>query len=54
MLPGAGHVERLPEILQQVPLMITEHPLDTEFLTDRKNQRHKVVQWYAGDKYLIF
>ena len=37
---------------RDVPLMITEHPLQTEHLVDRKGEVHSVVR--AGDKYLIF
>ncbi|MBR0127394.1 MAG: U32 family peptidase [Firmicutes bacterium] len=54
MASSAGQLERQPKILERIPLMITEHPLETEILTDRKNEQHKVVQWYSKDKYLIF
>ena len=35
-----------------LPLMITEHPIESDFLVDRKGAKHKVVQ--RGDKYLIY
>lgn len=54
MVSSESRLERQPKILERIPLMITEHPLETEILTDRKNEQHKVVQWYSKDKYLIF
>ena len=45
---------REPRLMERVPLMITEHPLDTATLLDRKNVTHKVLKWYSEDKYLIF
>ena len=36
----------------KIPLMITEHPLKTDYITDRKGVRHEVVR--MDDKYLIF
>ena len=35
-----------------LPLMITEHPVQSEFLIDRKGAKHAVIK--HGDKYLIY
>lgn len=51
---GAHKLKREPNIMNRVPLMITEHPLQTKGLIDRKGVRHKVLRWYSGDKYLLF
>lgn len=45
---------REPKWMERVPLMVTEHPLDTEVLVDRKNVTHDIFKWYSADKYLIF
>ena len=37
-----------------LPLMITEHPLETDYLIDRKGVKHHVVAASSGDKYLIY
>ncbi len=37
-----------------LPLMITEHPIHSEYLIDRKDAKHKVVVSDSGDKYLIY
>lgn len=39
---------------ENIPLMITEHPVLSEWLTDRKGVRHKVIKVSSGDKYMIF
>ena len=39
---------------EEIPLMITEHPFDTDYLIDRKGVKHKIVKLNAGDKYVIF
>ena len=36
-----------------VPLMITEHPIASGTLTDRKGEKHSVVTSPSGDKTLI-
>ena len=36
----------------RIPLMITEHPLETDYLIDRKGAKHDVL--HLGDKHLIF
>jgi putative protease len=36
----------------RIPLMITEHPLETDYLIDRKGVKHDVI--HLGDKHLIF
>lgn len=36
----------------KMPLMITEHPFESDYLTDRKGIRHNIVT--IGDKQLIF
>ena len=45
---------REPKLMQRVPLMITEHPIQTDTLTDRKGVPHEVLKWFSGDKYLLF
>lgn len=35
-----------------LPLMITEHPITSDYLIDRKGAKHKIVT--QGDKYLIY
>ncbi|MDO4176407.1 MAG: DUF3656 domain-containing protein, partial [Bacillota bacterium] len=45
---------REPECMQWPSLMITEHPLDSDYLIDRKGVKHDVMKWYSGDKFLIF
>jgi hypothetical protein len=37
-----------------IPLMITEHPVQAETLTDRKGEVHRVERAASGDKTLIF
>lgn len=37
-----------------IPLMITEHPIDAKRLTDRKGQQYTVLQASSRDKYLLF
>ena len=37
-----------------IPLMITEHPVADEKLTDRKGGVHRVVRAPSGDKTLIY
>ena len=37
-----------------IPLMITEHPVDAETLTDRKGKAHQVRTSPSGDKTLIY
>lgn len=37
-----------------IPLMITEHPIDAETLTDRKGEAHRIVRSAAGNKTLIY
>ncbi len=49
-----GDFVRVPAVMEQVPLMITENPLQSAYLTDRKGVRHNVYKWYSNDKYLIF
>ena len=53
VMVGKG-LAREPKWMERVPLMITEHPLDTEVLVDRKNVTHDIFKWYSADKYLIF
>ena len=36
-----------------IPLMITEHPIDSETLTDRKGEQHEIIVTPSGDKTLI-
>lgn len=36
----------------RIPLMITEHPVESDHLTDRKGVKHEICK--SGDKYLIF
>lgn len=38
----------------RIPLMVTEHPVAAEQLTDRKGEAYPVMRWHSGDKYLIF
>ena len=47
-------IKREPAIMERIPLMITEHPLQSGYLTDRKGVKHAIFKWYSGDKYLIF
>ncbi|MGI6766857.1 MAG: hypothetical protein ACOX4R_06505 [Lentihominibacter sp.] len=47
-------LRRIPAVMEKVPLMITEHPLQSGYLTDRKGVRHDIYKWYYDDKYLIF
>jgi putative protease len=35
----------------RVPLMITEHPFDTDYLIDRKGVKHEIIQY--GDKSIV-
>ena len=37
-----------------IPLMITEHPVTTEMMEDRKGEKYTILRWHTGDKYLIF
>jgi putative protease len=37
-----------------IPLMVTEHPVDADVLTDRKGGRHRIVTAPCRDKTLIF
>ena len=37
-----------------IPLMISEHPVDEEELTDRKGGRHRTERSLSGDKTLIY
>lgn len=37
-----------------IPLMITEHPVQAEYLTDRKGMNHAIRTAASGDKTLIF
>ncbi|MBR2540500.1 MAG: U32 family peptidase [Mogibacterium sp.] len=37
-----------------IPLMVTEHPVDAEILTDRKGRKHRIVRAASGDKTLIY
>lgn len=37
-----------------VPLMITEHPIETASLRDRKKQDYEIVRNFEKDKFLIF
>lgn len=45
---------RVPKELEQIPLMITEHPIASHYLTDRKGVKHTIIKWCSNDKYLIF
>lgn len=36
-----------------IPIMITEHPVASKTLTDRKGVAYDVMRWHSGDKYLI-
>ena len=36
------------------PIMITEHPIKSEWLRDRKNEKYDVVKTSDGDKWMIF
>ncbi|MGN0702111.1 MAG: U32 family peptidase [Lentihominibacter sp.] len=45
---------REPAYMTDIPMMITEHPIGSSYLTDRKGVKHKVIRWYSGDKYLVF
>ncbi len=47
-------MRRIPAAMEKVPLMITEHLLQSVYLMDRKGVRHDVYKWYSDDKYLIF
>ena len=51
---GRKLFSREPEIMERVPLMIMEHPLNTDYLIDRKGAKHETLKWYSGDKYLLF
>ena len=51
---SARSCRREPEYMADIPLMITEHPICSRYLTDRKGVKHKVIKWYSGDKYLVF
>lgn len=37
-----------------IPLMVTEHPVQAEYLTDRKGEDHRVMTAPSGDKTLIY
>ena len=37
-----------------LPLMITEHPIESEYLIDRKGAKHNVKCSESGDKWLIY
>ena len=37
-----------------IPLMVTEHPVRSSVLTDRKGEAHRIVTSPSGDKTLIF
>ena len=37
-----------------IPVMVTEHRIGSSYLTDRKGVRYEVMEWYSGDKSLIF
>lgn len=39
---------------EDIPLMITEHPVDSACLTDRKGETYAVMTAASGDKYMIF
>ena len=51
---SARSCPRQPSYMADIPLMITEHPIGSRWLLDRKGVKHKVMKWYSGDKYLIF
>lgn len=38
---------------ENIPLMVTEHEINSEFILDRKVKKHTILRWYSGDKYLI-
>lgn len=38
-------LRRIPAVMEKVPLMITEHPLLSGYLTDRKGVRHDIYKW---------
>ena len=35
----------------RIPLMITEHPFDTDYLIDRKGVKHEIIKY--GDKNIV-
>lgn len=37
-----------------IPLMITEHPVTSQTMEDRKGEKYTILRWHSGDKYLIF
>lgn len=37
-----------------IPLMVTEHPVTTETMEDRRGEKYTILRWHTGDKYLIF
>ena len=39
---------------RNIPLMITEHPVLTDSMTDRKGKKYIILRSESGDKYLIF
>lgn len=39
---------------RNIPLMITEHPVRSKKMTDRKGKQYRILQSESGDKYLIF
>ena len=39
---------------RRIPLMITEHPVQAAYLTDRKGEDHRIETASSGDKTLIF
>ena len=40
--------------LRKIPLMVTEHEVKAEYLTDRKGEEHRIVRAASGDKTLIY
>ena len=40
--------------LRKIPLMVTEHEVEAESLTDRKGEEHRIVRAASGDKTLIY
>lgn len=38
----------------EIPLMITEHPINSKYIIDRKGVKHKVAKAPSGDKYLVY
>ena len=42
------------EDIRDIPYMITEHPVPSDFLRDRKGFVHRIITAPSGDKTLIF